>query len=131
MMSSRTFTLFAAPHSSSCRFSSLSVSGTKLATVRKVTSCVWAKAGALPAARMPPSPAAPPAAAPRKWRRLMRCGSGLIDALRLAMLLLLSFGRLLDGAGRQARDVVIQEEDVRHHDRQRADASSRHQPAPV
>src|SRR5262245_32713692 len=42
MMSSLTFTLFLAPHSSSWRLSSLSVSGTKLAMVRKVSSRVCA-----------------------------------------------------------------------------------------
>ncbi len=89
-MSSRTFTLFLAPHSSSCRFSSLSVSGTKLAMVRKVSSLVWATAGARPAARMPPRPAAPPAAAPRNWRRLTRRETGVDAGLGFAMMLLLT-----------------------------------------
>src|SRR5882724_10405221 len=109
MMSSRVFTLFLAPHSSNCRFSSLSVSGTKLATVRNVSSRVCANAGARP------SPAAPPAVTRRKWRRL-RCAMALL---------------LLDGPRRQSRDVVVEEEDVGHDDGQRADAGARHQAAPV
>src|SRR5207302_10000733 len=115
MMSSRTFTLFLAPHSSNCRFSSLSVSGTKLATVRNVSSRVWATAGARPSARAPPRPAAPPAVTWRKCRRVT-----------LAMVLL-----LLDGPRRQSGHVVVEEEDVGDHDGQRADAGAGHQPAPV
>src|SRR5207245_10158899 len=110
MMSSRTLTLFFAPHSSNCRFSSLSVSGTKLAMVRKVSSLVWAVAGTPPATR---TPAAPPAVTRRKCRRFT------MSAL------------LLDGARRQSGHVVVEEEDVGDHDRKRADARSRHQPAPV
>jgi hypothetical protein len=52
-----TFTLFCLPHSSNCRFSSLSVSGTKLAMVRGELAGLR-KAGAGAATRQPP--AAPP-----------------------------------------------------------------------
>src|SRR5438093_13693495 len=112
MMSSRTFTLFFAPHSSNWRFSSLSVSGTKLAMLSNVSARVWATAGARPSAR---APAAPPAVTRRNCRRLT-----------LAMVVL-----LLDGARRQSGHVVVEEEDVGDHDRERADAVARHQAAPV
>src|SRR5215470_497353 len=109
MTSSRTFTLFFAPHSSNCRFSSLSVSGTKLAMVRNVSSRCWARAGTPPAR----TPTAPPAVTRRNCRRLT------MSAL------------LLDGAGRQSSHVVVEEEDVGDHDGKRADAGAGHQPAPV
>src|SRR5262252_5282871 len=79
MMSSLTFTLFFAPHSSNWRFSSLSVSGTKLAMVRKVSSRVCAKAGGWRRASMLARPAAPPAADRRNCRRPGLRGFVMLD----------------------------------------------------